>query len=171
MISNPSLKTTIKQSLALVALAAVFALAVNSFSPNGIPFFGEWDPSEGVITANPESGVVNHDLEIKSVEVAKNYFDTGKAVFLDARSYEEYRQGRIKGALSAPVGRFENLVPELKEKYDYDTFFITYCSGRYCEDSHILAQKLFENGYFNVSVFIDGFPEWESMGYPIEKND
>lgn len=171
MISTQNLKGLIKQSLLLVALAAVSAFAANSISPHGIPLFGEWDPSEGVVTANPDSGVVNHDLEIQSVELAKNYFDRGRAVFLDARSPDDYRKGHINGALSIPVGRFDNLVPKLKEKYGEDTFFVTYCSGRYCEDSHILAQKLFENGYFDVSVFIDGFPEWESMGYPIEKND
>ncbi len=169
--NNLDLKKVIRESLALLILASVSAFCANSISPNGIPLFGEWDSSKGVITANPDSGIVNHDLEIQSPEIAKKYFDDGTAVFLDARSPDDYRKGHIKGAISVPVGEFDSAVSELKSKYHSDTFFITYCSGRYCEDSHVLAQKLFEQGYFEVSVFIDGLPAWESMGYPIEDSD
>jgi rhodanese-related sulfurtransferase len=162
---------TVRQSLILLALAVAVAFAANSFSPNGIPLFGEWDTSKGVITANPDEGIVNHDLEIDSVEAAKKYFDQKNAVFLDARSRDDYARGHIQGALSLPVNEFESHLEDLRKQFDAETYFITYCSGRECEDSHRLAQQLFENGYWEVSVFIDGFPAWEARGYPIEKND
>ena len=171
MLDKAYISDTIRQSLVLLALALVAAFAVNSFSPNGIPLFGEWDTSKGVITANPDNGVVNHDLEIDSVEAAKKIFDQNSAVFLDARSRDDYARGHIEGALSFPINEFESRLEDLRKLFDEQTYFITYCSGRECEDSHMLAHQLFENGYWEVSVFIDGFPAWEARGYPIEKND
>jgi rhodanese-related sulfurtransferase len=148
----------------------VIAFTVNHYSPSGIPLFGQWDTSQGVVTANPDGGSVNHDWEIESAELAKKYYDNNTAVFLDARSLDDYKQGRIAGAISIPLYEFDKHLESLNTQFTPDTFFITYCSGRECEDSHKLAQKLFENNFWEVSVFIDGFPAWESMGYPIEKD-
>jgi rhodanese-related sulfurtransferase len=171
MRDKVGISDTIRQSLLLLGLALTTAFAVNSFSPNGIPLLGEWDTSKGVITANPDSGIVDRDLEIESVDAAKKFFDHRSAVFLDARSQDDFDRGHIEGALSVPVNDFESRLEDLKGRYEADTYFITYCSGRECEDSHRLAHKLFENGYWEVSVFIDGFPAWEAKGYPVEKVD
>ena len=39
-----------------------------------------------------------------TLKEAKFLFDSGKAVFIDARGYNEYEQAHIKGAVSVPVG-------------------------------------------------------------------
>jgi len=54
------------------------------------------------------------------------------------------------------------------EQYPAEKAIVTYCAGRTCEDSHNLAQLLLAFGYTEINVFIDGFPGWESEGYPIE---
>ena len=85
------------------------------------------------------------------------------------RSYETFIEGHIKNAVSIPTGEFVNFLDDFKTKYPATTPIITYCSGRECNDSHELAQYLMGEGYINVKVFIDGYPEWERKGYPIEQ--
>ena len=59
-------------------------------------------------------------------------------------------------------------IKSFQKRYGRSQPIVTYCSGRTCGDSHRLAQLLFEHGFENVSVFIDGFPGWEAEGFPIE---
>jgi rhodanese-related sulfurtransferase len=41
---------------------------------------------------------------------------------------------------------------------------LVYCSGGDCEDSHMLAQKLWGVQFNNVYVYKDGFPDWQKRG-------
>ena len=130
---------------------------------------GQWEQSQGVITARAKDDVGLGEWEIEDVKIAKKIFDSGKAIFVDARSQLNFEDGHIKGAISLPVGQFDLMVEKFKQNYPLSQPIITYCSGRTCNDSHHLAQMLFENGFDKVSVFIDGYPGWETEGYPIEK--
>lgn len=130
--------------------------------------FGDWDTSKGVISAKSKEDVVVHDLEIQDAPAAKQIYDRGNAVFVDARPEKTFREGRIKGAISLPVNQFNARIERFKATYPFSTFIVTYCSGRECDDSHKLAQQLLREGYADISVFIDGYPGWKEAGYPIE---
>ena len=135
----------------------------------GIALFGDWDTSKGVISAKSKDGApVVRELEITDIHIAKEIYDNKTAVFLDARSAEDYMDGHIKGALSLPVNRFEQEIENFKKTYPDSTHFITYCSGRECDDSHELAQYLLMEGYEKVNVLIDGYPGWKEKGFPVE---
>jgi rhodanese-related sulfurtransferase len=159
---------TIKEISILVSAAIITALAVNYFSPAGIALVGQWDTSQGVITANEKNDIALNDLEIGDVTLAKKLYDSQNFVFVDARSRDDYDEGHIKGAVSMPVGQFDEKIEAFLEQYSPEKAIVTYCSGRTCEDSHKLAQLLMELGYTEINVFIDGFPGWEAEGYPIE---
>ena len=159
---------TFKEISILLGISIVAAFVVNYFSPAGIALIGQWDTAKGVITANEKNDMVLNDLEISDVTLAKKLYDSNKFVFVDARSRDDYDEGHIKGAVSLPVGRFDEKIEAFSEQYPIDRPVITYCSGRTCEDSNKLAQYLLEFGYKEVAVFIDGFPGWEAAGYPIE---
>jgi rhodanese-related sulfurtransferase len=161
-------KNTARGIAILLGSAVIAAFAVNYFSPTGISLVGQWDESKGVITANAKDDAVVVDLEIDDVRIAKQIYDSGKAVFVDARSREDYEDGHIKGAVSLPVGQFDESINTFRGQYSTYSSIVTYCSGRTCEDSHRLAHLLFDEGYTNVTVMIDGYPGWESEGYPIE---
>ncbi len=161
-------KNTIKELTLLIGIAIITAFAINHFSPSGIALFGEWDTSKGVITAKSKDDVVVREHEIDNVLLAKKMYDSGGYIFVDARVYESFSEGHIKGSISLPVGDFDDRFMQLMEAYPVSTGFITYCSGRECEDSHELAQYLSDAGYTNVKVFIDGYPLWKAEGYPIE---
>ena len=111
---------------------------------------------------------IRERLQIGTVDQARKLYDSGKYIFVDARSLEDYEQGHIQGAVSLPVGQFEEKIAAFLERYPPEASIITYCSGRTCLDSHHLAEFLLEFGYDKVTVFIDGFPGWEAEGHPIE---
>jgi rhodanese-related sulfurtransferase len=158
----------IKETIFLLGISVIFAFIVNLFSPAGIPFVGQWNGSPGDSALKANSDVFSGKLEIKDVKAAKQIYDKGKAVFLDARSLESFENGHIKGAESLPLGQFDDLIETFKKKYPVNTFIVTYCSGRTCDDSRRLEELLFDHGYINVSIFIDGYKGWKAEGYPIE---
>lgn len=161
-------KDIAKELFIIFGLAVITAFTVNSFSPKGIALFGNWDISKGVITARAKDDFVFHELEIEDINMAKKIYDMGNTVFVDARFYDLYKDGHIRGAVSLPVYKFDEFIEPFISKYKTTTFIVTYCSGRECDDGHKLAQYLFEKGYQNVSVFIDGYPGWKDKGYPID---
>jgi len=157
----------IKETIFLLGISIIFAFIVNLFSPAGIPFVGQWSESPDVGASKANSDVFSGKLEIKDVKAAKQIYDKGEAVFLDARSLESFKNGHIKGAESLPLGQFDDLIETFKKKHPANTFIVTYCSGRTCNDSHRLEELLFDHGYVNVSIFIDGYKGWKAEGYPI----
>ena len=162
------IQKTIKEIIILVAVSVALALAANTLSPKGIALVGQWDIAKGVISASPAGDAAGQPEEIDSVARAKDLFDKKDVLFVDARSQNHYENGHIPGAVSLPVGQFEERIESFLNRYPSEQPIVTYCSGRTCEDSHDLAQFLSDVGFTNVRIFIDGFPGWEAQGYPIE---
>lgn len=162
------LKKLAKEISLLLGVAVVLALVVNYFSLTGIALVGRWDTSQGVITAHAKNDVVVDKLNIENVKIAKLIYDSGKTLFVDARSRDNYDDGHIPGAVSMPVGEFNNLIDSFIDQHSVDQPIVTYCSGRTCADSHNLARLLMDFGFSDVKVFIDGFPGWKAEGYAIE---
>ena len=159
---------TLREVSIITGISIIVAFGVNYFSPNGIALVGQWDIAKGVITASPAGDAAGQPEEIDSVARAKDLFDKGGVLFVDARSQNQYGNGHIPGAVSLPVGQFEERIESFLNRYPPEQPIVTYCSGRTCEDSHDLAQFLSDVGFNNVRIFIDGFPGWEAEGYPIE---
>ena len=92
------------------------------------------------------------------------------ALFIDARRSSAYEQGHVKGALNIPVWEHDadDRVAALPAKgVKPEAVIVTYCSGGACEDAARLSTKLAEAGYLNVYLYKDGFPAWQSKGWPI----
>jgi rhodanese-related sulfurtransferase len=92
--------------------------------------------------------------------------------FLDARRTSVYAAGHIAG--SRPFSVWESDVDEkvkrfFEEGHEPSGPIVVYCSGGDCEDSHMLAQKLYMSSFDNVLVYKDGFPDWETRGLSIHK--
>jgi hypothetical protein len=67
---------------------------------------------------------VNPGLQRVSLDDAYTAYQDGSAVFVDARSLEQYQQGHIPGALSLPADEIAGRLDEL----DPDDPIITYCA-------------------------------------------
>jgi rhodanese-related sulfurtransferase len=110
-----------------------------------------------------------------SVEVgadgAESLFRQGR-LFLDARRTMVYADGHISGARSFPVWE-SDIADRVKAFYeeglDQNAPIVLYCSGGDCEDSHMLAEKLYMIGFNALFVYKDGFPDWQKRGLPIAK--
>ena len=92
--------------------------------------------------------------------------------FLDARRTSVYRDGHIAGA--RPFSVWESDVDEKVKAYfaegtDQSAPIVVYCSGGNCEDSHMLAEKLYLVGFDNVLIYKDGYPDWIQRGLPVTK--
>jgi rhodanese-related sulfurtransferase len=92
------------------------------------------------------------------------------ALVLDARRTSVYEEGHIAGARSFPVweadidDRVNALFNERGDPAEQNKPIVIYCSGGACEDSHMLAQKLWAIQFNNVYVYKDGFPDWQKRG-------
>jgi len=154
----------------IIVLSLISAFGFNYLSPKGIALFGQWDISKGAISARPKGDIpFFQEREIQDASVAKEIFDKGDVVFVDARASEDYAEGHIPGAVSMPLNEFDERIHAFLETYPVSKKIVTYCSGRECEDSHFLAEKLMDAGYTETKIFIDGYPGWEEKGYPVER--
>ncbi len=151
------------QSMVIIVLAVTVALLVNHMRGTGIPLMADWSPA---VRLQAVSGT--EDLVIPMPR-AIAFHSTGQAIFVDARSPDEFAEGHITGAINIPweevydsLDRFFTAVP------DYDALVIVYCDGEACALSEELALLLREMGYFNAKVLINGWSLWRNNGYPVE---
>jgi rhodanese-related sulfurtransferase len=109
-------------------------------------------------------------LEIAPADVERLY--RNRMLFLDARRSSVYADGHIAGARNFPVWEadIDDRVQKLfEEGLDQRAPVVAYCSGGNCEDSHMLAEKLYRVGFDNVLIYKDGFPDWQKRGLPVAK--
>lgn len=91
-------------------------------------------------------------------------------LFLDARRTSVYEAGHIAGAHPYSVwesdvdDKVNKLFEERGDPAEQNKPIVIYCSGGACEDSHMLAQKLWGIQFNNVYVYKDGFPDWQKRG-------
>ncbi|MCL5037770.1 MAG: rhodanese-like domain-containing protein [Chloroflexi bacterium] len=132
--------------------------------------------SVGIITAAkknvaPEiSGVNKIGPKIEDINLtrAKELFDRGEAVFIDARAEHTYLEKHIKGALSLSASRFSRQYKNVKDKITKDTLLIIYCSSTTCQSSDYVANNLKDCGYINLKIFTGGWTEWLNADYPTQ---
>jgi rhodanese-related sulfurtransferase len=97
---------------------------------------------------------------------AKALFDA-EAAFVDLRKENVWNSGRIPGAIWLD---FKNSFDEasLTAEVDKAEKIVFYCSGVRCPRSAKASEKALAWGYSDVYYFRDGFPAWQSAGYPVE---
>jgi len=87
-----------------------------------------------------------------------------QVVVLDTRPASEFLAGHIAGAISVPVDELQRRLKELGRGKEY----VAYCRGRYCVYADRAVEILRANGR-RARRLADGFPEWQSAGYPVER--
>jgi rhodanese-related sulfurtransferase len=86
---------------------------------------------------------------------------------VDARRTKDYEQGHVAGArnISPWEGDADAKITALvNEGRDGALPVVVYCSGGDCEDSHMLATRVYGGGFNNLLVYRDGWPDWVKRG-------
>ena len=150
------------ESMAMVLLAIGLGLVVNQFLPGRLPLVGDWSAEARLTLDTGNSMVV-------SLDEARNFCLDKKAVFLDARSPEDYARGHIRCARNIPWQSFDEYIDRVFETITDNAQIVTYCDGEHCSLSEDLAKELVAMGYENVNVLLNGWTRWLEAGLPVEK--
>jgi rhodanese-related sulfurtransferase len=101
-----------------------------------------------------------------TLEDAKDCFDRGNAIFLDARPIEDYESEHIKGALRLSRESFAEDQERVLFSVSKDQLIVTYCDDPECATAIRLADSLVASGYTRVVIMLEGLPGWKAAGYP-----
>jgi rhodanese-related sulfurtransferase len=104
-------------------------------------------------------------VEISGDDAA--WLATRGVLVVDARRTSVYEEGHVGGArnISPWEGDADAKITALvNEGRDGALPVVVYCSGGDCEDSHMLAQRLYGGGFNNLLVYRDGWPDWVKRG-------
>ena len=118
-------KVALVQAVVILAIALVLGLVVNALRNDGIAMVGDWSAKTRLTTSTGESLIV-------SLTEAEKMFMDKAAVFMDARSEQEYDAGHIQGAISLPWHEVEHQIMEVVERISPSRLIITYCDGETC---------------------------------------
>lgn len=149
---------------AMVLGSAALGIAVNHFSPRGIPIFGQAAEGEPELNLPMPGGVVRMALE-----EARAAFEGGTALFVDARVEDDYGEGHVPGALNIPPAEVGARVPELADALASAEAVVVYCHGVECSDAIGVAERLLEVIPEPVYVFEAGLKGWIDAGQPVNE--
>jgi rhodanese-related sulfurtransferase len=156
------MKRSLLQAAIIVLLSGTIGLAVNGFRADGIPWVENWQ--EKILNEQLTGG-----LPAVSLNEAREAYEGGYALFVDARDPDFFKAGHIPGAVNLPVKDFERVLPKLKERLLAAPQVITYCDGANCEISVELTEKLLFAGLEHVEIFTGGIQQWKAAGQPVVK--
>ena len=86
-----------------------------------------------------------------------------EVIILDTRPANEYLAGHIAGAISVPVDELQRRLKQLPKGKEY----VAYCRGPYCVYADRALELLRASGR-RARRLLEGFPEWQIAGFPIE---
>jgi rhodanese-related sulfurtransferase len=131
------------------------------------------EPDESDATCGGGEGLAEAPaLERISVTEAMQLVSEGGAVFIDARSEDDYCRAHIPGAMSLPAYEAEGLLEMQSLPIPPDGKVITYCEGGRCEQSEYLGSVLSEKGVCRqVRVLDGGWEAWTAAEGPAVVGD
>lgn len=97
-----------------------------------------------------------------TVDEAVKLVNSGKAVYVDVRSTEQYEKGHIKGAISMPQSQ---MVKRLRDVPAGMTL-ITYCACSAEQSSGRAVLQLAAHGVKNAVALTGGWDAWNRKGLP-----
>jgi rhodanese-related sulfurtransferase len=175
----------VREAADWVFFAAAFGILFNLYDSDGIELktrstspttyqnnvsaapltYAGFKPGKSVVTP------IARDSDIPLLSLQGSRFRYGKALFVDARPAEDYKQGHIAGAIPFDVNDYERAAPKAFPLLPRDKEIVAYCSGGDCDDSLVLAQKLKRLGYPNVKLYEGGYFEWMKAGLPVKQGE
>ncbi len=154
------LTRAVLQAAALALVGGGLGLLANLVHPMGLPLTLARVPRPGV----PE-WVWRKVARVDAAEARRQWAQQA-AVFIDARSAEDFAAGHIPGSLSLSYHRFTSRYPAVCPRLPRDRPLIIYCYGSSCGLSIRLAKRLLSEGHGKLSVLEGGMAAWEQAALP-----
>lgn len=167
---------TIRAAL-VVILSGALGVGFNFLYSKGIDPFRPLPPKAAPpvpsnASENPGDGAhaTNHGFDEITIDQALEKFESGMAVFIDARMDKEFDKSRIPGALHLPPHAFERGRPEVLNYIPTDGSMevVLYCNAFDCPLAEETARHLLHYGITNFVIFTGGWDEWVAAGHPVE---
>ena len=141
----------------VIGIIIILGTVFNASNPNGIPVFPEFPDRKSIPSV--------------SLPAAREEFNKGETLFLDARPANFFKKRHIKGAVNIPLTLFDIVYLMTLAKEEKDKKIIIY-GGTISKLYDLeLAQKLLLRGYEQVRILDGGLSAWEGKGYPVEEKD
>jgi prepilin-type N-terminal cleavage/methylation domain-containing protein len=181
-------KPTLLESLCVLAIGGLLALAANALSPRGLELARNYFPAPTTVlssgTTTPRSQSPQDQLAARLSEKGLQLVDTiqarqlfhtnaylqGLVIFIDARNDEHYQAGHIPGAYQFDYYHPANSLPTILPACQLAQQILLYCNGGNCEDSELAANFLRDAGVpaSKLLVYAGGITEWTSNSLPVE---
>jgi len=144
----------VKDILLLLVVAGVLGATANSLSPRGI----SWTRPLGRGIGPQVAGAGLVPIDLPSVkELIKN----ASVTFIDARSPEDFSNGRLPRAIRWSPGAS---LPHPERRV------VVYCENEFCDKALHVAEELKKAGHKDVAVFVEGYEAWWNGGGSVEQN-
>lgn len=155
--------------LPVVLASALGGLFLNGLRQNPLPLLRQPEDVRLAMSVS-QRPLVNVPSEPAAIDLgqAMENFESGSAVFVDAREEAFYSLGHIPKALNLPRSEFAKAYPGFASQAAKTAALILYCSERECQDGLIVAKALLGLGFSDVRVFLGGWQEWKEAGLPQE---
>ena len=155
-----NIKSLLKEISIILMVVIPLAIVTNSLRSDGLRLVDIGTPIMQPVEANNSVCAITLDKAIEK-------YERGEALFVDARSHEEYLAGHVKGALNLPDHHFDEWIDDFLFRTDPDTEIITYCNGEDCPLGHYVAEKLYQLGFERVFYLVNGWTEWQESASPV----
>lgn len=151
------------KAVILTVVIGVAGIIFNLVYGDGVNSFKVFTPPGEVLRHDPRT--------IHSVDEIKTIWDSGKAIFIDTRPYEEYVKSHITGAFPLPYDQLDEYYSKLIRLLDPGFQIITYCDGAECLSSLHVADFLNQQGFPKVYIFFGGWELWTIKHYPASSGE
>ncbi len=119
----------------------------------------------GVLASIASAAELTHTKD--SLDVVKARVAEQKAVIVDVRSMDEWKEGHVKQALHLPVSDLPKVdEAKLKEKLPKDKIVYTYCAAGV---RSLKAGKILQKYGYDVRPLEPGFEELAKAGFEVAK--
>ncbi len=109
-----------------------------------------------------------------SVEKVYEIYKEGNCFFVDARSFKDYANGHIEGAINIPFhsNKKTDYIMKAIDILNGAKHVVVYCDGSECGLSKMLAKDLLNAGLKKekLIIFTEGYEVWKKKGYPVSKD-